>query len=147
MVVDAIENNIGAATSMTITAHSRNDSSGGGGGGGTTPVEQDGQQQPPLQPALVIPPLHRLDGGLSGIRQRRRTPESDRGNTTIEGESYFYGNRVNEEDTSVAVAREFLSRLVSEIIILCVHTFVLAVKSLIISPRLTHHIIIFINSF
>ncbi len=149
MIVDAIENNIGAATSMTITAHSRHDSGGGGSGGGATSVEQDGQQQPPLQPALVVPPLHRSDGGLGGIRQRRRAPESERGNTTIEGESSSYRNRVNninEEDLSMAVAREFLSRLVSENIILRVNTFVLAVRSLIISPYLTYHIFIFINS-
>lgn len=122
MIVDAIEHNIGTAASTTTASDSRRDSVGGGGAGaGTTPTVQDGQNPP----TLVVPPLHRSDGGLGGLRQRRqRQLESDgrihgATTTTLDGGAHdFYGNSgwnssSNEEDSSLAVAREFLSRLVS----------------------------------
>ena len=66
----------------------------------------------------TVPPLHRSDGGLGGIGRASEDEEQQQQTNTIPTP---YGNNINnndgigmryEEESSLAMAREFLSRLV-----------------------------------
>jgi hypothetical protein len=89
--------------------NSANTTTGGGGGGGAAAATTESAQ-------LAIPSLHRPDGGI----RQRRTSEGVRG-TMNEGEDVLgrgYHHDSNGimrsdagEDSSLLLAREFLSRL------------------------------------
>ena len=82
-----------------------------------------GQQQPAATAASIsVPPLHRSDGGLGGIGRASEQQNNTNDNTNVgdDGADGYYGGNItngirmmSEEESSLAMAREFLSRLVS----------------------------------
>ena len=123
MTVDAIDEILSNATNdttMTVGSGAGNDDGGSGGA-----LMQDNFARP------TIPSLHRPDGGL----HRQRAPSGTRGvattaeETTVVGEGYYnqdvFSMMVGEE-SSLSVAREFLSRLLLilvSFVILCLLLF------------------------
>ena len=61
-----------------------------------------------------VPMIHRQDGGLGGIG--RASEQSNERNGVQQGDSGTTTGMIGEEDSSLAMAREFLSRLVSRLL-------------------------------
>ena len=76
---------------------------------------QQNQQQEQYQSAnqaTNVPPLHRSDGGLGGIGRASEVQRRRSNDVRTMGTDGF-GRMMSEEESSLTVAREFLSRLVS----------------------------------
>jgi len=75
-----------------------------------------------------VPTLHRSDGGLGGFgRQNVNNNNNNNNSDTDSGDINSEGNRrMSEEESSLAMAREFLSRLLLMLacfVILCLLLF------------------------
>jgi len=123
-IVDAIDNHL-------ATSHNH---AGAGGGVGDGRQHQRQQQQQQQSPSVAVPPLHRSDGGLGGIGRASESVSNAsqyHGNATSAGagadmDEIGDGRRMSEEESSLAIAREFLSRLLFMLacfVILCLLLF------------------------